>query len=135
MIITFEFIFHWANSKFFFTKDIFVNVLAFEHYVWCWIHVMLMKMITKYIHVVSHISFGIQNFSLFESKKFQYHNCLIFAPILFLPTLILKPQREDWRLRPLTPEMIEYARTDAHYLLYIANCLASELHAKACGMF
>ncbi|XP_021308048.1 protein RRP6-like 3 isoform X2 [Sorghum bicolor] len=41
-------------------------------------------------------------------------------------------QREDWRLRPLTPEMIEYARTDAHYLLYIANCLASELHAKAC---
>jgi len=35
-------------------------------------------------------------------------------------------------LRPLTPEMIEYARTDAHYLLYIANCLASELHAKAC---
>jgi len=44
-------------------------------------------------------------------------------------------QRGDWRLRPLTPEMIEYARTDAHYLLYIANCLASELHAKACGMF
>lgn len=41
-------------------------------------------------------------------------------------------QREDWRLRPLTPEMIEYARADAHYLLYIANCLASELHAKAC---
>ncbi|CAL5086473.1 unnamed protein product [Urochloa decumbens] len=41
-------------------------------------------------------------------------------------------QREDWRLRPLTSEMIEYARTDAHYLLYIANCLASELHAKAC---
>ncbi|ONM09810.1 hypothetical protein ZEAMMB73_Zm00001d034216 [Zea mays] len=43
--------------------------------------------------------------------------------------------REDWRLPPMTPEMIEYARTDAHYLLYIANCLASELHAKACGMF
>lgn len=41
--------------------------------------------------------------------------------------------REDWRLPPLTPEMIEYARNDAHYLLYIANCLASELHAKACG--
>uniref|UniRef100_A0A0D9WZE4 HRDC domain-containing protein n=1 Tax=Leersia perrieri TaxID=77586 RepID=A0A0D9WZE4_9ORYZ len=39
-------------------------------------------------------------------------------------------QREDWRLRPLTPEMILYARCDAHYLLYIANCLALELHAK-----
>ncbi|KAL6840624.1 hypothetical protein ACP4OV_029488 [Aristida adscensionis] len=41
-------------------------------------------------------------------------------------------QREDWRLRPLTPEMVEYARTDAHYLLYIAKCLTSELHTKTC---
>ncbi|XP_044323457.1 protein RRP6-like 3 isoform X3 [Triticum aestivum] len=41
-------------------------------------------------------------------------------------------QREDWRLRPLTAEMIEYARCDAHYLLNISNCLASELHAKSC---
>jgi ribonuclease D len=28
-------------------------------------------------------------------------------------------------------EMINYARTDAHYLLYIANCLVSELQTKA----
>ncbi|OEL38861.1 Protein RRP6-like 3 [Dichanthelium oligosanthes] len=48
------------------------------------------------------------------------------TPVLF------HSQREDWRLRPLTPEMIEYARTDAHYLLYIASCLVSELHAKTC---
>lgn len=41
-------------------------------------------------------------------------------------------QREDWRLLPLTAEMIEYARCDAHYLLNISNCLASELHAKSC---
>ncbi|KAM0838111.1 hypothetical protein ACQ4PT_061188 [Festuca glaucescens] len=41
-------------------------------------------------------------------------------------------QREDWRIRPLTAEMIEYARCDAHYLLNIANCLASELHSKGC---
>ncbi|KAK6918871.1 3'-5' exonuclease domain [Dillenia turbinata] len=36
-------------------------------------------------------------------------------------------QREDWRQRPLSAEMVQYARTDAHYLLYIANCLAAEL--------
>lgn len=36
-------------------------------------------------------------------------------------------QREDWRQRPLSAEMIHYARTDAHYLLHIADCLASEL--------
>ncbi|XP_058729635.1 protein RRP6-like 3 isoform X1 [Vicia villosa] len=36
-------------------------------------------------------------------------------------------QREDWRQRPLSEEMVHYARTDAHYLLYIANCLIAEL--------
>ncbi|KAK8491567.1 hypothetical protein V6N11_063061 [Hibiscus sabdariffa] len=36
-------------------------------------------------------------------------------------------QREDWRQRPLSDEMVQYARTDAHYLLYIANCLFAEL--------
>ncbi|XP_020973967.1 protein RRP6-like 3 isoform X1 [Arachis ipaensis] len=36
-------------------------------------------------------------------------------------------QREDWRQRPLSAEMVHYARTDAHYLLYIANCLIAEL--------
>ncbi|KAK2649749.1 hypothetical protein Ddye_017238 [Dipteronia dyeriana] len=36
-------------------------------------------------------------------------------------------QREDWRQRPLSPEMVQYARTDAHYLLRIANCLLAEL--------
>ncbi|CAI0550648.1 unnamed protein product [Linum tenue] len=36
-------------------------------------------------------------------------------------------QREDWRQRPLSAEMLEYAQTDAHYLLYIARCLIEEL--------
>ncbi|KAL5978634.1 hypothetical protein ACLOJK_029751, partial [Asimina triloba] len=39
-------------------------------------------------------------------------------------------QREDWRQRPLSEEMVHYARTDAHYLLYIANCLVEELKSK-----
>uniref|UniRef100_A0A453BEG3 HRDC domain-containing protein n=1 Tax=Aegilops tauschii subsp. strangulata TaxID=200361 RepID=A0A453BEG3_AEGTS len=51
-------------------------------------------------------------------------------PVQHLDTL--HNLREDWRLRPLTAEMIEYARCDAHYLLNISNCLASELHAKSC---
>ncbi|KAK9284591.1 hypothetical protein L1049_023767 [Liquidambar formosana] len=36
-------------------------------------------------------------------------------------------QREDWRQRPLSVEMVQYARIDAHYLLYIASCLIAEL--------
>ncbi|XP_073060841.1 protein RRP6-like 3 isoform X1 [Primulina eburnea] len=39
-------------------------------------------------------------------------------------------QREDWRRRPLSEEMIQYARTDAHYLLYIAHRLCLELHRQ-----
>jgi hypothetical protein len=68
MIITFEFFFDWANSSFF-TKDIFMNLLAFEHYVWCWIHDMLMKMITKCIHVVRHISFWHSKFQFVWNSK------------------------------------------------------------------
>lgn len=43
-------------------------------------------------------------------------------------------QREDWRQRPLPLEMVQYARIDSHYLLYIAKRLASELieQDKAC---
>lgn len=39
-------------------------------------------------------------------------------------------QREDWRLRPLSEEMVEYARADAHYLLHIADCLITKLKAQ-----
>ncbi|CAH2059794.1 unnamed protein product [Thlaspi arvense] len=39
-------------------------------------------------------------------------------------------QREDWRQRPLSEEMVQYARTDAHYLLYIADKLTTELRQR-----
>ncbi|CAL5403457.1 unnamed protein product [Camellia sinensis] len=44
-------------------------------------------------------------------------------------------QREDWRQRPLPVEMVQYALTDAHYLLYIAHCLASELIQQDSGWY
>ena len=28
-------------------------------------------------------------------------------------------QLADWRVRPLSPQMLQYARTDTHYLLHI----------------
>ncbi|KAL2634406.1 hypothetical protein R1flu_005885 [Riccia fluitans] len=42
-------------------------------------------------------------------------------------------QRADWRIRPLTEAMVEYARTDAHYLLYIARQLGLELVQQNSG--
>ncbi|KAH7441963.1 hypothetical protein KP509_03G064000 [Ceratopteris richardii] len=39
-------------------------------------------------------------------------------------------QMADWRLRPLTVEMIKYAREDTHYLLYIRDLLQEKLVAS-----
>ncbi|KAL0126496.1 hypothetical protein PUN28_005095 [Cardiocondyla obscurior] len=36
-------------------------------------------------------------------------------------------QWADWRIRPLTTEMMKYAREDTHYLLYIKDMLTNEL--------
>lgn len=50
--------------------------------------------------------------------------------IIRIPHFFFAYQREDWRQRPLSAEMVEYAVTDAHYLLYIADCLVTEMKAK-----
>jgi len=42
-------------------------------------------------------------------------------------------QLADWRIRPLTPEMMKYAREDTHYLLYIKDILTNELIDAANG--
>ena len=36
-------------------------------------------------------------------------------------------QLADWRIRPLTEEIIYYARLDTHYLLFIASQIYKEL--------
>jgi ribonuclease D len=38
-------------------------------------------------------------------------------------------QKADWAYRPLTPEMLNYARLDTHYLLALRNLLQVELEA------
>ncbi|KAI7869011.1 ribonuclease H-like domain-containing protein [Spinellus fusiger] len=42
-----------------------------------------------------------------------------------------KYQLADWRIRPLPEEMLHYARSDTHYLLYIYDCLRKELMEKS----
>lgn len=36
-------------------------------------------------------------------------------------------QIADWRIRPLPQELLDYARSDTHYLLYIFDCMRNEL--------
>jgi ribonuclease D len=38
-------------------------------------------------------------------------------------------QRADWSMRPLSPEMLDYAATDTHYLIELAAKLREELEA------
>lgn len=42
-----------------------------------------------------------------------------------------KYQLADWRQRPLTEEMLKYAREDTHYLLYVYDMMRQELINKA----
>lgn len=45
-------------------------------------------------------------------------------------TINKKYQKADWALRPLSPEMLSYARLDTHYLLALRDILHAELEAK-----
>jgi exosome complex exonuclease RRP6 len=47
--------------------------------------------------------------------------------------LFVRYQQADWRVRPLTSEMLRYARDDTHYLLYIYNTMKAALVDKAGG--
>ncbi|KAL1899166.1 exosome nuclease subunit [Sporothrix stenoceras] len=42
-----------------------------------------------------------------------------------------KYQMADWRIRPLPEEMLYYARSDTHYLLYIYDMVRNELAIKS----
>ncbi|EPE03331.1 exosome complex exonuclease rrp [Ophiostoma piceae UAMH 11346] len=42
-----------------------------------------------------------------------------------------KYQMADWRIRPLSDEMLYYARSDTHYLLYIFDMVRNELAEKS----
>ncbi|XP_077510567.1 exosome component Rrp6 [Amblyomma americanum] len=59
---------------------------------------------------------GLAHFSLAFLLR---HYCRIEADKQF--------QLADWRIRPLPAVMIHYARSDTHYLLYIMDCLKSDL--------
>ncbi|CDZ96833.1 Exosome 3'-5' exoribonuclease complex, subunit PM/SCL-100 (Rrp6) [Phaffia rhodozyma] len=79
-----------------------------------------------------------QNFDLFVVNLFDtYHaTCVLEFPQHSLLSLLEKYcdytpdkryQLADWRIRPLPQEMLEYARSDTHYLIYIYDRLLGAL--------
>lgn len=83
-----------------------------------------------------------RDFGLYLVGMFDTHQA---AKALYLPGLSLKHllkqyckvetdkryQLADWRMRPLPDELIEYARLDTHYLLYIWRTMKNELLEKS----
>lgn len=40
-------------------------------------------------------------------------------------------QAADWRLRPLAPQLRQYARSDVHWLLHLAGLMVGEMQARS----
>ncbi|CAN8062166.1 unnamed protein product [Agarophyton chilense] len=82
--------------------------------------------------------FGIYVVNMFDTGQAARLLKLPSASLAFLLTHFCdvsgvnkkKFQLADWRQRPLSNEMFEYARSDTHYLLYIYDRLRCELSKK-----
>ncbi|KAH6911594.1 ribonuclease H-like domain-containing protein [Coprinopsis sp. MPI-PUGE-AT-0042] len=84
-----------------------------------------------------------QDFNIYVVGLFDTFHCLKtprYLPRHSLSTLLSlycdvnpdkKYQTADWRIRPLPKEMLEYAQSDTHFLLYIYDCVRSGLIDKA----
>ncbi len=78
------------------------------------------------------------NPSTFDISFHSSHFVSLLHSFRFTPWLISclvcaqadkRYQLADWRVRPLAPELLHYARSDTHYLLYIHDRLKQELQA------
>lgn len=81
--------------------------------------------------------FGVYVVNLFDTHKgiqFLNRSPFTFASLLFRYVNEVTDkefQLADWRIRPLTPDMVKYARRDTHYLLYIFDCLRADIVKEA----
>lgn len=72
-------------------------------------------------------------FDTFHAAKALSYPALSLAHLLKFycgVTLNKKYQLADWRERPLPTHLIEYAKLDTHYLLYVYDCLRRDVHAS-----
>lgn len=70
-------------------------------------------------------------FDTYHAAKLLRYPALSLAHLLkYYCGIILnkKYQLADWRIRPLTPEMLQYAQSDTHYLLYIYDNIRKDVY-------
>jgi exosome complex exonuclease RRP6 len=124
------------------TRDYLVDTLELRH---C-LHILNSSFtnpaITKVFHGAdSDIIWLQRDFGLYVVNMFDTGQC---ARVMEFPsyglawllsfycgvTVDKKYQLADWRLRPLSADMLLYARMDTHYLLYIYDRLKNEAISK-----
>eukprot|EP00053_Salpingoeca_punica_P027714 m.25596 g.25596 ORF g.25596 m.25596 type:complete len:815 (-) comp9786_c0_seq1:247-2691(-) len=124
------------------TEDFLIDTLALRHHM----HILNSSFsnpdILKVLHgadsdiIWLQRDFGLYIVNMFDTgqamRVLQYPRfSLAYAMKFFCDVTANKAyQLADWRVRPLSLEMMQYAREDTHYLLYIYDKLRNELLAK-----
>lgn len=76
-------------------------------------------------------------FDTYIAAKALHYPALSLAHLLKVHcdvTADKKHQLADWRVRPLSPDMLHYAHTDTRFLLYIYDCVRLELWRSTVGI-
>ncbi|EDV23854.1 uncharacterized protein TRIADDRAFT_27020, partial [Trichoplax adhaerens] len=119
--------------------DYIVDTLALRSELWTLNEVFSDPKIIKILHGAdSDIIWLQRDFAIYVVNMFDTGQAarLLQFPRFSLSYLLLKYcnvtankglQLADWRIRPLPQEMVQYAREDTHYLLYIFDVLTNEL--------
>ena len=60
-------------------------------------------------------------------KNSPFHSLKSLIELFFGVTIDKTLQEFEWKIRPLSKEMLEYATTDSYYLLYLYSLIVSLL--------
>lgn len=124
------------------TEDFIVDTLKVRDHVQMLLDVFTNPKIVKVMHgsdsdiVWLQRDFGLYVVNLFDtgqaSRVLEYPKHSLAYLLLHFCNVTAKKEYQlaDWRMRDLPAELIEYARSDTHYLLYIYDRLRKELVQK-----
>ncbi|XP_046397654.1 exosome component 10 [Ischnura elegans] len=126
-------------------KDYIIDALSLRHCLHCLNEVFTNPKIVKVFHGADSDVIWLQrDFSVYLVNMFDTHQAARVLHFAHLSLAFLlkhycdisvdkRFQLADWRMRPLPEEMINYAREDTHYLLYVYDKMRSDLIAAANG--
>ncbi|XP_062504252.1 exosome complex component 10-like isoform X2 [Corticium candelabrum] len=125
------------------SADYLIDVLELRSHINLLLNVFTNPAIVKVFHGADHDVLWLQrDFSLYIVNLFDTHQAACSLQLARHSLAFLlhhycnvdadkQFQLADWRIRPLPEDMIEYARADTHYLLYVYDKMKNELIEKS----